>query len=85
MKKNITLATVVAVTLISSTLCKAQDIPEKRKVNFERLDADKNGLLTLEEYTSRVNTPERVEHFNLRDIDKNGTLTLEEFATPPAK
>ena len=84
MKKNTTLATAVAVTLISSTLCQAQEV-SKKQVNFEKLDADKNGLLTLEEYTSRVNTPERAEQFSLRDTDKNGTLTLEEFSTPPAK
>ena len=91
MKNTTPLATAVAIsltlislTLIGSTLCQAQEVSKKQK-NFEKLDADKNGLLTLEEYTFKVNTPERAAHFTARDIDKNGSLTLEEFSTPPAK
>jgi Ca2+-binding EF-hand superfamily protein len=86
MKNTTPLATTVAIslTLIGSPLCQAQEVSKKQK-NFEKLDADKNGLLTLEEYTFKVNTPERAAHFTARDIDKNGSLTLEEFSTPPAK
>jgi Ca2+-binding EF-hand superfamily protein len=84
MKKTITLATVVAVTLIGSTLCQAQEVSKKQQ-QFEKLDTDKSGTLSLEEYTAKVKTPERTEAFNGRDADKNGSLTLEEFSTPPAK
>ena len=84
MKKTITLATVVAVTLIGSTLCQAQEVSKKQQ-QFERLDTDQNGTLTLEEYTVKVKTPERTEAFTARDTDKNGSLTLQEFSTPPAK
>ncbi len=86
MKKNTTLATAVAVslTLIGSTLCQAQEVSKKQQ-QFEKLDADKNGSLSLEEYTSKVKTPERTEAFTARDTDKNGSLTLQEFSTPPAK
>ena len=84
MKKTITLATVVAVTLIGSTLCQAQEVSKKQQA-FERLDTDQNGTLTLEEYTAKVKTPERTEAFTARDTDKNGSLTLQEFSTPPAK
>lgn len=84
MKKTTTLATVVAVTLVGSALCHAQEV-DKKKQNFEKLDADKNGSLTLAEYTSKINTPERAEAFNARDTDKNGALSLQEFSTPPAK
>jgi hypothetical protein len=84
MKKTLTLATVVAVTLMGSTLCQAQEVTKKQQ-QFEKLDADKSGTLTLEEYTSKVNTPERAAQFTGRDTDKNGSLTLQEFSTPPAK
>lgn len=85
MKNTTPLATAVAIslTLIGSTLCQAQEVTKKQQA-FERLDADKNGLLTLEEYTAKVNTPERAEWFAARDTDKDGSLTLEEFSTPPA-
>jgi hypothetical protein len=69
---------------MGSTLCHAQEVSKKQR-NFEKHDADKNGSLTLEEYTSRTNTPERATQFTLRDTDKNGALSLTEFSTPPAK
>ena len=84
MKKTIALATVVAVTLIGSSLCQAQEVSKKQQ-QFERLDTDKNESVSLEEYTAKFNTPERAEWFAARDTDKNGSLTLQEFSTPPAK
>lgn len=84
MKKTLTLATVVAVTLMGSTLCQAQEVTKKQQ-QFEKLGADKSGTLTLEEYTSIINTPERAEHFESLDTDGSGSLTLQEFSTPPAK
>ena len=84
MKKTTTLATIVAVTLMGSALCHAQAVNKKQQ-QFEKLDADKNGALSLEEYTSLVKTPERTEAFTSKDADKNGSLTLEEFSAPVAK
>ena len=86
MKISTTLATAVTVslTLMGSTLCHAQEVSRKQ-LNFDRLDADKNGSLTLEEYTSINNTPERAVEFTGRDVDKNGTLTLKEFSQPAVK
>ena len=83
MKKTITLATVVAVTLIGSTLCHAQE--DKKQKQFNKLDADKSGTLTLAEYTSINPGPEREAAFTARDTDKDASLTLLEFCTPPAK
>ena len=83
MKINTTLATIVAVTLMGSALCHAQE--DKKKIQFDKLDADKSGTLTLAEYTSKVKTPEREAAFADRDTDKDGSLTLLEFSTPPAK
>jgi len=83
MKINTTLATIVAVTLMGSALCHAQE--DKRQKQFDKLDADKSGTLTLVEYTSKVKTPEREAAFVARDTDKDGSLTLVEFSTAPAK
>ena len=83
MKINTTLATVIAVTLMGSALCHAQE--DKKQKQFNKLDADKSGTLTLVEYTSIVKTPEREAAFAERDTDKDGSLILLEFSTPPAK
>ncbi len=84
MKINTTLATIVAVTLMGSALCHAQEVTKKQQ-QFEKLDADKSGTLTLVEYTSKVKGPEREAAFAARDTDKDGSLTLVEFCTAPAK
>ena len=83
MKNNKTLATAVAVTLMGSALCHAQE--DKRQKQFNKLDADKSGTLTLVEYTSINPGPEREAAFAARDTDKDGSLTLVEFSTAPAK
>ena len=85
MKTPPLVTTVVTVTLMGSALCHAQDAADKKQKQFEKLDADQNGSLTLEEYVSIANTPERAEHFKRLDADENGSLTLEEFSTPPGK
>ena len=83
MKINTTLATIVAVTLMGSALCHAQE--DKKQKQFNKLDADKSGTLTMAEYTSIAKGPEREANFTLRDVDKDGSLTLLEFSTAPAK
>jgi Ca2+-binding EF-hand superfamily protein len=84
MKITTTLATVVAVTLMGSAVCHAQEV-DKKKQQFDKLDADKSGTLTMAEYTSIAKGPEREAAFTARDTDKDGSLTLVEFSTPPAK
>ncbi len=87
MKITTSLATAVAVglTMMGSSLCQAQDAPDKKQKQFNKLDTDKSGTLTLAEYTAKVKTPEREAAFTARDTDKDGSLTLQEFSTPPAK
>ena len=82
MKKTTTLATIVAVTLMGSAVCHAQD----KAKQFEKLDADKNGAVTLEEYKARSKKPELADaRFAKLDADKNGTVSLEEWSGTPAK
>ena len=83
MKINTTLATVVAVTLMGSALCHAEETPKQKQ--FNKLDADKSGTLTMAEYTSISKGPEREAAFADRDTDKDSSLNLLEFSTPPAK
>jgi Ca2+-binding EF-hand superfamily protein len=83
MKINTTLATIVAVTLMGSALCHAQE--DKKQKQFDKLDADKSGTLTMAEYTSKAKGPEREAAFTARDTDKDASLTLLEFCTPPDK
>ena len=89
MKKTTTLATIVAVTLMGSALCQAQDAPKKApnpQQKFEKLDADKNGSVSSEEFKAKAKDPAKADkQFARLDSDKNGSLSLEEFSTPPAK
>jgi hypothetical protein len=83
MKKTTTLATVVAITLMGSAVCHAQDSVKAKQ--FEKLDADKNGAVTLEEYKARSKKPDADARFAKLDADKNGTVSLEEWSGTPAK
>jgi arylsulfatase A-like enzyme len=73
----------LAVTVKGSAPSHAQE--DKKEIQFNKLDADKSGTLTMAEYTSIAKGPEREANFTLRDVDKDGSLTLLEFSTPPAK
>lgn len=63
-----------------------EDIPESQMTlddRFLKLDADKDGFLSREEYLSsqwaRSNPERSPTVFEWRDSDKDGKLTLEEF------
>jgi Ca2+-binding EF-hand superfamily protein len=82
MKNNKTLATavVVAVTLMGSTLCHAQTRAEKIKMEFEKIDLDKSGSISLEEFTFASKTPNAAGgQFARIDTDKDGLVLFEEF------
>ena len=84
MKATNYLATAVAIglTMMGSALCHAQDA-DKKKTQFEKLDADKNGSVSLEEFKARCKNPETADaKYAKLDTDKNGSLSLEEWATP---
>jgi len=89
MKKTTSLATVVAVTLMGSALCQAEDAPKKApnpQQQFEKLDADKNGSISLEEQKAAAKDPAKAEQqFARLDADKNGSVSLEEFTAAKAK
>jgi arylsulfatase A-like enzyme len=73
----------LAVTVKGSAPSHAQE--NKKEIQFNKLDADKSGTLTMAEYTSIAKGPEREAAFTARDTDKDGSLTLLEFCTPPPK
>ena len=89
MKKTTTLATVVAVTLMGSALCQAQDAPKKApnpQQKFEKLDADKNGSVGSDEFKANAKDPAKADkQFAKLDADKNGSLSLEEFSAAKPK
>ena len=83
MKKTTTLATIVAITLMGSALCHAQDA---KKNQFNKIDADKNGSISLEELKAKSKTPEQADKkFTKLDADKNGSVSLEEWTAGSAK
>jgi hypothetical protein len=73
----------LAVTVKGSAPSHAQE--NKKEIQFNKLDADKSGTLTMAEYTSVNPGAAREAAFADRDTDKDGSLTLLEFSTPPAK
>jgi arylsulfatase A-like enzyme len=73
----------LSVTAMGSAPPHAQE--NKKEIQFNKLDADKSGTLTMAEYTSIAKGPEREAAFTARDTDKDASLTLLEFSTPPAK
>ena len=89
MKKTTSLATVVAITLMGSALCQAEDAPKKApnpQQQFEKLDADKNGSVSSDEFKANAKDPAKAEQqFAKLDADKNGSLSLEEFSASKAK
>ena len=64
----------------------APPTPPPVKANqFEKLDADKNGAVALEEYKARSKKPDADARFAKIDADKNGTVSLEEWSGTAAK
>jgi len=89
MKKTTSLATVVAITLMGSALCQAQDAPKKApnpQQKFEKLEADKNGSVSSDEFKANAKDPAKAEkQFAKIDADKNGSVSLEEWSAKSAK
>ena len=58
----------------------------ERAAKFDRLDQDKRGRLTLEEYKSRQSDPEAAEkRFKKFDVNNDGVVTREEYIHNGAK
>ena len=47
---------------------------------FERLDRDKDGMITLKEWKAMDNSPEAEKHFAVMDKDRNGRISYPEFS-----
>lgn len=79
MKINTIIATAAA-TLMGSALCLAQEVDKKQK-QFEKLDADKNGSVSLQEFKAQSKKPGKADKkFARADADKNGSLSFEEWS-----
>ena len=51
-----------------------------KKVTFEKLDANKDGLITLPEWKTVDLSPEAQKHFEAMDKDRNGRISYPEFS-----
>ncbi|MFA5043953.1 MAG: EF-hand domain-containing protein [Kiritimatiellia bacterium] len=50
------------------------------KSTFEKLDANKNGAITLEEWRAVDYSPDAKMHFDALDKDRNGRISYPEFS-----
>ncbi len=67
-------------------LAPADAVSAERAAKFDRLDKDKHGKLTLDEYKSRQSDPEAAaKRFEKFDADKDGVVTRGEFINNGAK
>ena len=63
-----------------STTTPADVTQNERAAKFDRLDKDKHGKLTLENYKSRQSDPEAAaKRFEKFDANKDGFVTREEY------
>lgn len=91
MKSPILKVGILTLALVAFNSSKAQDLkrpnPEKA---FSKIDANNDGLLTLEEFKSKTRkrdvSAEKLEkNFSRLDSDSNGSVSLEEFKAGAAK
>ena len=79
-----------------AAICLNVDAQEEKKkpdrsAQFDKLDKDKNGSLSKEEFMARAKTDEQKKRmetqFTRLDKDKDGSISKEEFVnvTPPKK
>ena len=76
----------ITVTNPPSPLAPIDAYIAERTAKFDRLDKDKRGTLTLEEYVSRQSDPEGArKRFEKLDANHDGVLTREEYIANGAK
>jgi len=51
-----------------------------KKSTFDKLDTDKDGMITLEEWKAVDHSPEAEKNFAVMDKDRNGRISYPEFS-----
>ena len=75
-----------ATTSTPSPLAPVDGTFAERAAKFDRLDTEKHGKLSLEEYKSRQSDPEAAEkRFKKFDVDRDGFVTRDEYIQNGAK
>jgi len=85
----ITTAIVAAFTLSGVAVSQAEDAPKKKPdpaAKFAKMDTDKNGSISKEEFTAKAKDAAKAEAaFTKKDANSDGSLSPEEFAAGGAK
>lgn len=91
MKRNTSIAFILAtaMTCLGTGLSLANKPAAKKPANpkaaFEKLDADKSGAISLEEFKANAPDAEKAAaRFATLDADKDGSLSAEEFGKAQA-
>ncbi len=87
MRKTFTWASCIAVVVAMQSSLLAQKPKADPEQVFKKLDADKDGKLTFEEFLGKRTDEDGKfkKRFEMADKDKNGTVSLEEFKAVMSK
>lgn len=87
-KSLIIIAVSASISVLGAHALQAQQAPAKKpadpKAKFEKLDTDKNGSLSPEEFSAKSKNPERAKKvFAKIDTNSDGSISPEEMAAAP--
>ena len=89
MKKMLAWSLVLTFALAAPLSAEDKPKPEKKKpdpaAQFQKLDADKDGSLSVTEFTGKRDAEKAKKAFDRKDANKDGKLSLEEFKAMPGK
>jgi len=67
-------------TNLDGRVSQAEFARHAKASTFDRLDQDKDDMVTLEEWKAVDNSPEAGKHFEAMDTDRNGRISYSEFS-----
>jgi Ca2+-binding EF-hand superfamily protein len=85
MRRNVPATLVLMFCLIASGASACLSTPEERRAEFDKLDTEKDGFLSVDEFFANDMTAERIPHdqlqdrFDAHDTDGDGRMSFEEY------
>ncbi|MGA0112621.1 MAG: hypothetical protein ACO3YO_09660 [Chthoniobacterales bacterium] len=84
-KSLIIMAVSASISIVGAHAQPTERKPVDPKVRMSKLDTDKNGSVSAEEFAAKAKKPEVAQkRFGQMDTNKDGSLSLEELSAAPA-